>query len=613
MQSLKASFLLIGPWEGRFQELGAHIATDLQQAIHWINDSLYDVVALSITVVLGKNFNSFFDHLKSLNPAVQLVVVIPPDFSSSQMAQLHETYKFFSVLQDYHDPQVEISLFSALEEASKIKQNLDLQKMIQEQTEQLKKLQIELEDRVQRRTKYLTETRRKLFLTNNRIEGFRKALTAVHKAGTIAEIESLLTEALSSVVQTSWIRIFFQPQDEVFGQQMKDQQDFEFLKVQLFKEHEQVGSIFFLRARGKKFLKDEVEFLNRVAEAVSLALDRIKKLNETEALKEQWDATFTSVSDPILIIDTNYDVIQSNQLGDTTETKTQNTKCYELLYKRTSPCTDCQRGRDFKLNETFNKDLRNFEVLSQSLLLNPDAPPVFVNLYHDTTEQLKMERQILESAKMAELGTIGSSIAHELNNPLGGVLSFTQLIKMDLTPEHPMYTDIVEMEKGVQRCKEIVQNLLGFTRDPHFDKVNTYTLREVFDRAFKIIELQFKGQGVEFKTDSIDPSVKINAHFNLLAQAFKNILQFFAERISRELKIDANFKPILEVSLKLDQKQINIYFNDRLSAERKSSIPNGIGVSVARQIIKDHHGEFELNTGETVFNQAKITLPRPVL
>src|SRR5690606_2311847 len=133
----------------------------------------------------------------------------------------------------------------------------------------------------------------------------------------------------------------------------------------------------------------------------------------------------------------------------------------------------------------------------QSLTLDSGEPAVFVNLYHDITKQLKMERQIMESTKLAELGTIGSSIAHELNNPLGGILSFTQLIKMDMSPDHPLYPDIVEMEAGVQRCKEIVQNLLGFTRNPNIDQEDDINLWEVMQRALKIVELQTKSLGVE--------------------------------------------------------------------------------------------------------------------
>lgn len=260
MRTLKASFLLIGPWESRYQELGAHIATDLQQAIHWINDSIYDVIALSVTLVLGKNFPSFYEHIISIHPSTQFIVVIPPDFSAGQMTKLHEQYKFSRVLQSFQDPQIEMSLFSALEEASRQKQNLDLQKLIQEQTNQLKRLQIELEERVQKRTKYLTETRRKLYITNSRIEGFRKALTAVHKAGTVSEIETLLTEALASTVKTSWIRIFFQPQDDLFVKQIKEQQDFDFQKIVLYRDHDKVGSIFFYELQDINFSKTKLNF-----------------------------------------------------------------------------------------------------------------------------------------------------------------------------------------------------------------------------------------------------------------------------------------------------------------------------------------------------------------
>ena len=168
----------------------------------------------------------------------------------------------------------------------------------------------------------------------------------------------------------------------------------------------------------------------------------------TEALKEQWEATFNSMSDPVVLIDDNYDIIQSNKaledrLREQGKEQTSR-KCYKVLFNRDEPCPGCQRGRNFRTQSQGAS--RTFEVYSQSLVLDSDQPSVFVNLYHDITNQLKMERQILESAKMAELGTIGSSIAHELNNPLGGILSFTQLIKMDMRPDHPLYPDIVEME-----------------------------------------------------------------------------------------------------------------------------------------------------------------------
>lgn len=616
MRTLKASFLLIGPWDERLQELGAHIASDLQQAWHWIQDSSYDVVALSVTLILGKKFPDFYDYIKSTSPGTQFIAVVPEDFSAHQLAFLHEGFAFSKVISNYNDPDLENHLFSALEEANQRKQDENLALLIREQTAQLKRLQIELEERVQKRTRFLTEARRKLFLTNSRIEGFKRALMAVHQASSIGEIEQLLNDSMAATVQTSWIRIFYHPQDELFARQVQTQLNFTQLQVPLFRHHEKVGSIFFLRAPDHPFIRDESDFLNRVAEAVALALDRIQKLQESEALKEQWEATFNSMSDPVVLIDHNYDIIQSNKaleerLREQGKEQTSR-KCYKVLFNRDEPCPGCQRGSNFR-TQSKESAPRTYEVYSQSLVIDSDKPAVFVNLYHDITQQLKMERQILESAKMAELGTIGSSIAHELNNPLGGILSFTQLIKMEMKPDNPMYPDIVEMEAGVQRCKEIVQNLLGFTRNPNADQEGDVSLKEVSLRALKIVELHTKSQGIEVKLHFPGEDLQLRGHFNLLAQALKNVLQNAMDHVSDRARHEKGFRGFLDIEISAAGDSAQIIIKDNGTPEKNPSLPMGLGVSVAAQILRDHEATLEFLLGPGQENMAKISFSRPVL
>lgn len=608
MRTLKAGFLLIGPWDARLQELGAHIATDLNQAWHWIQDSTYDVVALSVTLILGKKFPEFYEEVKRAHPATQFIAVVPADFSANQLALLHEEFTFLRVMESFQDPDLETHLFSALEEANQRKQDENLALLIREQTAQLKRLQIELEERVQKRTKFLTEARRKLFLTNSRIEGFKRALMAVHEASSVVEIEQLLNDSLAATVRTSWIRLFFHPQDELFAKQVQAQLSFTQFQVPLFRQHEKVGSIFFLRAPDHPFSKDESDFLTRVAEAVALALDRIQKLKESESMKEQWEATFNSMSDPVVLIDTNYDIIQSNKaLNERLSESKQETsrKCYKVLYNRDEPCPGCQRGSNFRVQS--RSAARTFEVYSQSLVLDSEKPPVFVNLYHDVTQQLKMERQILESAKMAELGTIGSSIAHELNNPLGGILSFTQLIKMDMDPKHPLYPDVVEMEAGVQRCKEIVQNLLGFTRDPNADREGAVSLKEVCLRSLKIVELQTKSQGIEVRLHFPADDIVIRGHLNMLAQALKNILQISIDRVTDRIRHDKAFKALMDIEILLTENGPEILIHDNGTPEKSTSMPLGLGLSVASQILRDHEANLEILQGKSAGNSVRIS------
>lgn len=608
MRTLKASFLLIGSWDARLQELGAHIATDLNQAWHWIQDSSYDVIAISVTLILGKRFQDFYEEIKRNSPATQFIAVVPEDFSPHQLAYLHQDFSFFRVVSSFQEQDLEPHLFAALEESNQRKQDENLALLIREQTAQLKRLQIELEERVQKRTKFLTEARRKLFMTNSRIEGFKRALMAVHEASSILEIEQLLNEALASSVQTSWIRLFYSPQDDLFAQQVQEQLNFTQLQVPLFRYHEKIGSIFFLRPPEHPFNREESDFLNRVAEAVALALDRIQKLRESESLKEQWEATFNSMSDPVVLIDTNYDIIQSNKALDERlhdQARDQNSrKCYQVLFNRDEPCPGCQRGHNFRVP---SKGSRHFDVFSQSLLLDADQPPVFVNLYHDITHQLKMEKQILESAKMAELGTIGSSIAHELNNPLGGILSFTQLIKMDMSKDHPLYPDVLEMEAGVQRCKEIVQNLLGFTRSPNADDNGIVSLKDVSLRALKIVELQTKSQGIEVKLHFPAADVMTRGNQNLLAQGLKNVFQNAIDHLTDRIRHEKGFDAVLDLEIASTGSGPEIRVLDNGTVDKNPALPIGLGLSVAAQIFRDHEAEIHLSVNHENKNLARIT------
>ncbi|MNL11020.1 Sporulation kinase A [compost metagenome] len=224
-----------------------------------------------------------------------------------------------------------------------------------------------------------------------------------------------------------------------------------------------------------------------------------------------------------------------------------------------------------------------------------------------------MERQILESAKMAELGTIGSSIAHELNNPLGGILSFTQLIKMDMKPDHPLYPDIVEMEAGVQRCKEIVQNLLGFTRTPNVDVEGDVSLKDVSMRALKIVELQTKSQGIDVKLHFPGTDVWVKGHLNLLAQALKNVLQNSIDHLTEKARSTKGFRGVLDIEIQIQSGSAAILIKDNGLQEKNTNHPIGLSVPVAAQILRDHEAELTFEPGPGSQNLAKISFSRLVL
>jgi two-component system NtrC family sensor kinase len=241
---------------------------------------------------------------------------------------------------------------------------------------------------------------------------------------------------------------------------------------------------------------------------------------------------------------------------------------------------------------------------------------------------------------MAELGTIGSSIAHELNNPLGGMLSFLQLIKMDLDsirselgkPAEPWIEDIIEMEKGARRCRDIVQSLLGFTRKSAHDAVENIDLREVVEQALKITELQTRSMGITVVQELPQTAIETRGQFNALAQALRNFLQNAQEAIAERQRTTSQDKTPGEIKIslrnKFDSARKNMWFEieicdngvgfdpaigdqiyDPMYTTKNPNSNPGLGLTVAQQIIRDHGGHLEISSTKGSGTSAKISLP----
>lgn len=602
MQALKSSVLIVGTSSAPHLNVEADLALTAKEALKAIATHSYEVLAVPLLQILSKDFVEVLHDLKKKSPFAQILVMAPGDSRTEELRTCLEKFPIFRFAAAIGSADFEKDVVFALEEAQMKKQEIQMENLVQEQNQKLRELYQELEERVEKRQKYLLEARRKNFVASTRWESLRQAMLAIHQALSLGEMEKNLLEVLQPTMDLKLIRILLKPQDTHFNS-FHQGASLSTFQAPLFRHQESLGAVVFLREPDRPFHKDETDFLLRITETVSLAIDRLTKLEQSETLKEQWQATFNAISDPVTLINEKFDIIQSNQ-----SEKFVGQKCYKALFNRDSQCNHCTLGKSFRLDPLKPKG-QIWEVHSQKVPIDPLESHVYVNLYHDVTEQIRMERKILDSARLAEIGTIGSSIAHELNNPLGGILSFVQLIKMDLAKDHPLYEDIQSMEDGVRRCKDIVQNLLGFTRDPMVDEEKDLDLRDVIDRAIKIVELQTKSRGIELKVILPQEPCLFRGHFNLLSQALRNILQASIDALIEKIISQKGFQGFIEIRLdnKPQEFQINILDNS-LGSEAASSL----GLSIAGQIVHDYGGFLEISAQSRPFRVAKISLPRPV-
>lgn len=570
-----------------------------------------DVILASLRQMLEPGFGSIWSQIRNKNSGTQLILIVENPGEFEAHFHLHRFYSIFRVFESLEEPEVEWALFEAVERSQWIHQNEQLQILVQDQFEKLKNLTQELEDRVEKRQRYLEESRRKNLIAQFRWQTLRQATETIHESSTISEMEENLTRVLQETLNLLQVRLVLHQQNTMAQAQIVNS-SFSSHRVRLFQDQDVlIGYAVFLRDLQLPFSADEKDFLQKISEAISLAIRRLNQLEITKTLREQWQATFNAILNPIALISSNYEVVQTNS-AFTSRTKNPQTaakKCFQLLFDRESPCPHCELGKSFRLDFQKPKP-ENWEVSSQALPLGLDSEAsnhrLYLNQYQDVTEKLRLETRLVQAAKLAELGIIGSSIAHELNNPLGGILSFVQMMKMDLKDDDPLKPDMEEMEKGVLRCRDIVLNLLGFTRSPITDNPQMIDLRDPLNTALSLMELQTRSVGIQIRTRIPNQVLNVQGNPNLLSQAFTNVIQNALESVK---KLNVRSSALIEVIVLDVESWYEVQILD--NGPGQDSAPS-LQIPIAQQIFIDHQAEMEILPNRKGLRTVKILIPKMI-
>ncbi len=446
-----------------------------------------------------------------------------------------------------------VQLFTETQQAAQNNAYLLLANELNFEYEKIKK---ELETRIYDKTKKLIESRRKVFETNSRIEFLRKILYTISEIKNLDVAEEKLNQLLTVYNKVTWFKIIADSNSVAFESDLQTQFDSTWFKTEVHVDNKNYF-LYFFKGDRKTFKKSDVLLFKKLSETLQNNLARIDNLHNLKRNENFFDLAFHSSKNPILVIDQNYQVQQANSaaLRRSSVTPTQQ-HCYEILFARTDKCIGCTLGKDFQIQE--NNSF--FNVHSQPLsLMEHEDNQYWVHVYEDSTEQNLYEKKISQFARLEELGLISSSVAHELNNPLGGILSFIQIMKMELPVNHKLLTDLNLMHDTGLRMKKIIEDLLIFSRTNHELVLEEVDLWHITQQVLGQFDLQYKVEKIKVVFSAPKELVKYKMSKTLFQDTLNLIFQLFLQKLQFCRSHKHQFISLVEV--KITQDQINYYLS----------------------------------------------------
>ena len=240
----------------------------------------------------------------------------------------------------------------------------------------------------------------------------------------------------------------------------------------------------------------------------------------------------------------------------------------------------------------------------------------------DKNEELKkIYEQIVQVEKLASLGKLSATVAHELNNPLEGILTYSKLISKILTKDNPAgkhdkilsYLELVSSESS--RCGRIVKDLLIFSRttDTQFKKID---LREIVEKDLLLIKHHLEMHHVSVSKVMDKHEVDIFCDAQKIEQAILSVLINAIESMpdSCKLTIVVMKKDELGILLIKDEglgisMDVLPHIFDPFFSTKQDKKGTGLGLSVAYGIISQHKGTIKVDETSEKGTIFRIELP----
>jgi len=246
-----------------------------------------------------------------------------------------------------------------------------------------------------------------------------------------------------------------------------------------------------------------------------------------------------------------------------------------------------------------------------------------VGLFVDLKERLQIERDLsaarqhlLQSEKLAAMGRLTSQIAHELNNPLFGIMNTLELMKTEISPQNKRRKLLDMSLSEIMRLADMLKKMLSFSK-PDQEERQKIDINMIIDELMLLYEKRFRENSIKVELDLVENTEDIFASRDQLRQVFINMFSnaMYAMpdggnlEISTKIVSEKLYIIIKDTGTGIKPAHMKKIFDSFFTTKTESVQGVGLGLSVCYGFIKDHGGDIIVESREGQWTKFTITLP----
>jgi hypothetical protein len=235
----------------------------------------------------------------------------------------------------------------------------------------------------------------------------------------------------------------------------------------------------------------------------------------------------------------------------------------------------------------------------------------------DVTGRVRLEEQLQQREKLSSIGLLAAGVAHEINTPLTGVSSYTQMLLGMLSENDPKHALLQKIHKQTDRATGIVANLLNFSRTGSVTELSEVDVHRVLDDTLQLLEPQLRQSRVEVERAYDDELPHAFGNAGKLQQVFTNLLLNARDAIPDSGRIiirtasasdDAVTIEIADTGIGIAPENVaRIY--DPFYTTKGVGRGTGLGLAVSYGIVQEHSGHISVESAPGKGTTFRITIP----